>query len=256
MKSYFFRIVCLCDLLMLVACAQNGGEHSVDVPFDKISRNTSVSLTGEEGSPRCSFDINIDVAKGVGVADSVNRAVASVLWSYAPLSLEAAVDSFVAVRSEDYKNDCGGFYVADKRDGVELDKRLYSYSYAFSSEVFSEKEGVLTYKLIFVRYEGGKNSVRTDTYLNFDAKTGHLITVKDILGECTEREAEAKLMDALLEKTECRDVHELREADYLANGEIFVPRNFIITDKSVTFVYNEGEIAPFEKGIIVLDILL
>lgn len=254
-SSFFKYSVISCGfVLQLVACSGKVGGNGIDIPFSKLVRNVAVSLTSEEGAPMCKFSVELDVAKGGAVADSVNSALAHLLWSYDKVSLEAAVDSFVAERSADYKEDCLAFYLADKKDDVMLESKYYSYSYSLSSETESKAEGVLTYRLVYERYEGGNNSVKTLSLLNFDAKTGHLYVLNDILCGRTERELEQKLLDALILETGMHDIHELRENNYLANGEIFVSRNFIVTDNSIIFVYNEGEIAAFDKGIITLEI--
>ena len=90
--------------------------------------------------------------------------------------------------------------------------------------------------------------------MNFEAKTGRLLTLEDLFADGTENQLNNILLKALKEKTGFATLSELKEHNYLTSVDIYAPENFIIGDETVTFIYNPSEIAAYSEGSIELII--
>lgn len=90
--------------------------------------------------------------------------------------------------------------------------------------------------------------------MNFEEKTGRLLSLADIFVDGYESQLKALLLDALKEKTGLTTNQALHNQGYLRSMEIYVPENFILSDTAITFVYNPDEIAPYSLGSIELTI--
>ena len=90
--------------------------------------------------------------------------------------------------------------------------------------------------------------------MNFDNKTGKLLTLRDVFVPGFEQRLNELLLNALVEKADAKDESDLRDRGYLYAMDMFAPENFVLGKKSVTFVYNHYEIASYDKGIIELEL--
>jgi hypothetical protein len=90
--------------------------------------------------------------------------------------------------------------------------------------------------------------------MNFEAKTGRLLNIRNVFIEGFEEQLKPLLLKALQEKTGHESIKALHDNGYLNNSDIYVPENFILGSDAITFVYNPDEIAPYTVGSIELTI--
>jgi hypothetical protein len=101
---------------------------------------------------------------------------------------------------------------------------------------------------------GGNHAVNQQVVMNFEAKTGRLLTTKDIFVDGYETLLKKILLKALKEHTGLRSLKALRKKGYLRGMSIFVPENFILSNDAITFIYNPEEIGPYSLGCTELTI--
>lgn len=92
------------------------------------------------------------------------------------------------------------------------------------------------------------HGINQQQILNFDSRTGLLLTLKDIFVSGYEQPLKDLLLKALLSKTGCKNIHALRARGYLSSMDIFPTENFILGSETITFIYNPSEIAPYSMG--------
>ena len=62
------------------------------------------------------------------------------------------------------------------------------------------------------------------------------------------------LLEKLQEKTDTKNVDELRQKGFLYSMDMFPTENFALDKDGITFIYNAYEIAPYDEGIIELTV--
>ena len=97
-------------------------------------------------------------------------------------------------------------------------------------------------------YEGGAHGTNQQEVMNFEAKTGRLLTLQDIFIDGSEEELNKILLDALIESKGVSSLSDLKQKGYLVSVDIYAPQNFIIGEETITFIYNPSEIAPHTEG--------
>ena len=90
--------------------------------------------------------------------------------------------------------------------------------------------------------------------MNFDNKTGKLLTLSDIFVAGFEQNLNSLLLEKLMVKADVDNIDKLHEKGYHYSMDMFAPENFSIDEESITFVYNPYEIAPYDKGMIELTL--
>lgn len=231
--------------LSLAACG--GDDRAINIDFESIEASETVALTKDADSPECKISLEVKAAKGNDkVAQAVNKAIVAKLFDFANLSPKAAVDSFARKYTSDYVENMSPLYKDDKGDDSK--KPWYQYSYEVKTDVEDGREGVRVYIINLSYYEGGAHGIDHTLTMNFDKRTGKLLTLADVFVAGYQQKLNEKLIDALLKKVDADNVNELHDKDYLYSTDMFPSENFILGEGEITFIYNPYEIAPYEKG--------
>ena len=107
---------------------------------------------------------------------------------------------------------------------------------------------MLNYIARIYLFGGGEHGITQTIVKNFDVKTGHLYTLDDVFVSGYEIFVKEKIIDKLAGKYDVKSLDELREKYIFADGNVYVPDNFILDDDLLTFIYCEDEIAPHDFG--------
>ena len=233
-------------LLLLTNC---GGKKTVadyDLSFDSIVVDTTVTLSKDANSPKCSIHLNLKIAAGpnsVMINDSVLRG--GVLPAdYLSLTNEsiaprAAIDSFIKRYIADYRLFYG------KVNEEEPKARTADLSYWADTEVGMEKDGIVNYTA-HITQKSGADATEYTLVLNFDAETGQIIHLWDINDDLEELGKD--LARQLAKDLSLGDTIALREQGYFVHTDFYAPENFLIGEDGVTFIFVPGEITVKEKG--------
>ena len=252
MRKIPITAVVLATILLSVGCKDDGKEGPLD--FETVSAEKTVSITSEQGAPQCKVQLTIASAvESQGErAKVVNKAVAMRLLDMESASLRTAADSFVNAYTESYKRNFAPLYREDSGDPEK--RKWYEYHYNVTSETSSGRRGVTVYRATVDYYEGGAHGVNQRIVMNFDNETGQLLTLADVFVTGYEQPLSELLTEKLLEKTDTKDLEELRQKGFLYSMDMFPTENFELDKDGITFIYNAYEIAPYEQGIIELNI--
>lgn len=132
--------------------------------------------------------------------------------------------------------------------------------YSFNNEHVLSGFGLLSDKNIYAygieRYVfmGGAHGLETRNYLNFNLKTGKVITENDLFVADYKNKLAELIKNRIIE--ESREYKEEKNSEPILNLEdtdfwtdsIKPNGNFYITDESINYVFNPYEIAPFYLG--------
>ena len=252
LKEVYYVISALLLTVSLSACKKAHGNSEID--FNKITVNKSVSLDNGNESPKCEVSLNILQAANATdiIGQKINNAIVKKIFDMEDIGVQEAADSFANLYTSEYIKNMTPLYRVDRSDSNK--HPWYEYRYTVSTETKNDASNITNYLITLDYYEGGAHGIVQRLTLNFDDKTGLPLTLQDIYGKDYEPRIIEQLLQALMKKTGCKDIQQLRQQGYLYSMDMYVPENYIIGDNSITFIFNPYEIAPYSEGCIELII--
>ncbi len=248
MHKYIISILAVA--LLFCACE----EKRESITFETITTENTVALSNDTLSPTCSVTLRVEQAtrESGRAGEIINSTVSSRLFNRGDDGLAEASEAFAKEYTSNYIKNLKALYSKDKNDP---DKRAwYSYYYIINTKTHAGSKGTMVYLADISYHEGGNHVISQQVAMNFEAETGRLLTLADIFVDGYEPQLEAILLKALKEKTGLTTDQALNSAGYLRTNKIYVPQNFILSDDTITFIFNPDEIAPYTLGTISLTI--
>lgn len=236
--------------LLLCACS----EESETITFETVSANKTVALTADSLSPTCSVDIRLEqaTARSGRAGEVINATVTERLLDRNDDNMQKSAEAYADDYTSNYRRTLLPLYNQDSDDSHK--QAWYHYHYIINSHTQKGSKGTLVYLADINYREGGNHAVNQQVIMNFEAKTGRLLNIRDVFIEGFEEQLKPLLLKALQEKTGLATMKALNDNGYLRHSDIYVPANFILGSDAVTFVYNPDEIAPYTVGSIELTI--
>lgn len=165
------------------------------------------------------------------------------------------------IAGDDMKSCLDGLktkYFADYRHVSDEEKKLYTSAASFGN--WSEQtnfwivyndEGMLVVNHHVYAYTGGAHGNYSSHYLCIDSRDKKLLKLEDVL------QADTAQLVRLLEQ-EARKLYNISEEaplyENMLTEELYIPEQFYISNKGITFVYGIYEIASYADGEINLFI--
>lgn len=240
-------ITYILTMLLLLACKNNDGVN--DIPFETITADKTISLSSEEHAPSCRVHLKLESAtsKAGHIGELINETVIKkFLDPHGEKDMKIAAEKFISTYTDNYKKTMQPLYNQDRNDASK--RFWYEYHYILEATTQKGTDNTITYLTTIDYYEGGAHGINQQQILNFDSRTGLLLTLKDIFVSGYEQPLKDLLLKALLSKTGCKNIRALRAQGYLSSMDIFPTENFILGSETITFIYNPSEIAPYAMG--------
>jgi len=143
-----------------------------------------------------------------------------------------AVDTFISRLQTEYEND-------------DMAPEIYDH---YTGKAEYGKEGVINYTLVEDFYGGGAHPTMVTTILRFDANTGEKINLYEFFTDTCTYTLCDKLTQRLMDNLSVPTVDSLHALGYLEMESMFVSENFLLKKDSVSFFYNQYDIAPYAVG--------
>lgn len=236
-------------ITLLCSCHQENALKRRNIETDSIVADSSVRLTDDANSPECSIHLNIQYikTKGENLLNTAFLKSGIMLPDYMEYSngdgIRKSVDSFVVKYIDDYINFYSKIYKNDKAHPEQYNNR-----YLLSTSIMSEKNDIITYVANLSSYGGGLYETKQTLTKNFNAETGKQIFLDDIFMHGYEKMLKEIILNKFYDKYNVDDIESLKKKYIFADGNIYIPDNFIIEKDGITFIYCEDEIAPHEEG--------
>ena len=250
MKKTTFSVLLLC---LAISCTT---EIEDTILFDSITADKEVKLSNDENSPACAVHLQLQYAteKNGHKAEVVNEIIQKIFLDMSELTVQQAVDSFANTYTSSYVRNFLPLYNQDRADTAK--RSWYEYHYVITSQTQPGGFGTTSYDAIIDYYEGGAHGVNQRMTMNFENKTGRLLELEDIFVPGFESQLNPILQKALSEKVGVRNLRELKDKGYLISMEMFPSKNFLLSDETISFIYNPYEIATYDKGETEINIAL
>lgn len=236
------------------ACKHKPTMREMGIVVDTLKAQTSTPLTDSIPSPQCSVDLEVIYITNKEYAQVNDSLLRSGILSPEYLSLtdkkitpQAAIDSFIHRYEDDYK----AFYTGIFTD--ESDIAGATIGYTLKTSIEEGRDSTLCYKALITQRQG---SITTSYTLcrNIDLPRKRLLRLDDIFVHGYEKGLSEAIADQLMRQSGHKTLEALRESGFFVNSDIYATPNFILGDKSITFVYVAGEIADRSRGEIQVEV--
>ena len=258
MKNKLFLFI---TTLLMVSCwdnNKNNTQQQTDENKDSVVQTENLTFAKSDykkkqkifDSELPNYSINIEVKYAEGdskAAQEINRQLAIFLFNSTITPLGKAKEHFADSLAKEYENELREFYEPDNEY-----QSSYEYEYSQKGSLSDNApENVVAYINRIETYTGGAHGGAMESYINFDKKTGKIITCKDLFGN--KQNAVNKLIKAkIIKDNDCKSEDELIEKrDIFTLGDVYISdNNFTLEKDSILFCYNPYEIAPWSEGFI------
>lgn len=154
------------------------------------------------------------------------------------LTVDGAVEEFI-VDFQQYEDDLGSNFM--------------SYDADTFMQIVYQSEEIISMDLNFYFFTGGAHGYGGTRFLNFDAKTGVLLTADNLFSETETLKtiAESKIR-AQYQIPEGQNIN--ATGFWFKDNQFHLPENIGITDAEIVLLYNAYEIASYAEGAISISI--
>lgn len=245
-------VLTLC--LALGSCHHKPTLQEMGVVLDTLSTEASAPLWPDStNSPQCHVSmelITFSNKEHSPLNDSLFRSgILSPEYlslTTTPLSPRQAVDSFISRYTSDYREFYSGIYT-DEGDSAA------TIGYSLRTSIEEGRDSILTYKARIINRQGLISTEYTRC-VNIDLGKKRLVQLEDVFVPGATKGLEEAITTQLVKQTDSKSITGLREAGFFVNSDVYPTGNFILGDKSITFVYVAGEIADRDKGEIMVEV--
>lgn len=142
--------------------------------------------------------------------------------------------------------------LAERYDPESEYKDMLQYYYNIEANQYDNgSNDVLTYWEQVDTYLGGAHGSHYVQYYNFDRVTGKLFAIQDVVPAEKETLVLMAMQDKLCEDWNAKDLADLQEKTGITMlGDLYLTNNFLLQGDSITFLFNQYEIAPYAAGLI------
>lgn len=233
-------------LAAMVSCGVSGDDYS----FQYITFKETVPYTQSKQHPSYKFDISVLHANG---SDSVfsaafNRDISGLLFGVPQTDVRGAMTKYIESRLEQFRSE-----IAERRE-MGSDMPDIDYTLSMRTDVSDgNKKDIINCNILIYEYTGGAHGATLKTCRNYRTD-GTLIQIDDYFIKGYQEKLVPVLEAELLKTAGCTDRSQLDEKGYFSSTPMHVPADFIIKKDSVTFIFNQYDIAPYSTGIVELTI--
>ncbi|MGN0069452.1 MAG: DUF3298 domain-containing protein [Prevotella sp.] len=248
-------LACALALGMSV-CGCNGnrvGSADNALTFDSVVVDTVARLIAGQDSPSCELKLNFKYANGPH-ADAINDSLLKLLTVCGlpqPTggNVKDALDSFVVAYINDYKKDCLRLYTE-----LNASEGTCSYAFSLNTTVLPSTDSLVAVMAEGYMFTGGAHGTGFTLVRNFEKSTGRMLSTADLFADGGEEKAVEAILGRLYEQTGASDMDALREQGFFFGMDAYVPANVVVGEDSLTFIYQDMEIASHARGEVRVNI--
>ncbi|MDR3793976.1 DUF3298 domain-containing protein [Phocaeicola sp.] len=260
----FSSILCgAFSTMMFPGCTGNHSAGKGGVSVDSVPIDTTVYLdAANPGSPNCQIKLCFKYLKS-DPYDSLTQVINQTLEEafFSAHAGMASPQAFVSAIKEslvhDYLKDVEDSYQADVKNGMKADEipNWYNYEFEIRSQLEGGKDNIWNYSVTTFQYTGGAHPNTWARWVNVDARDGHGLTKEEVFQKGADEEICKRIFVQLLadvnrklETDTLTCLEGLNEVGVLLDTDLYIPDNFLLGKKGVTFLYNTYDIAPYYMG--------
>ncbi|MBQ5453304.1 MAG: DUF3298 domain-containing protein [Bacteroidales bacterium] len=248
MKKISIFLVLTAVLLFSCNRSKKADKLSDTLVFDCAEFDTVAYLSDQEPSAKCEIKIRLFYAKGPN-AHLINDSVLNSgilpeeeLKRGAKKTIPRAVEIFARNYIKAYKKN----FKQAKKDDPEF--MVSEQEFTLSSSYGYGKDSIINYQADSYSYSGGAHGMTFSVALNFDAKTGRLLTIKDLLKSGSEDALCEKITANIAKQYNVSGLDGLKDNGIFDMFDPYIPDNYVFGKDTLTFIYEADEIGPHSYG--------
>lgn len=234
--------------ILFGACQKAHMAHIDGLTMREIALDTTYTLGKDTDAPFCHVTIHMQYADGKN-AQKINTAILTpgiLPPEYQPTDISdvpIAVKTFANQYIRRYRDANTPLYKYDRTHNKD-----YGQSFQLTVSTQSRYQNILTY-IATIKTRYGEQSETSQTIVrNIDTRSGNILSLDDIYIHGAEESIKAVIVKKLAKSHGADGLDGLRDRHIFTSSEVYIPDNFIIDRDKVIFIYQQGEIAPYEEG--------
>ena len=246
MRGFIFSFVTAWVLFAVAGCSETssvGGAQINKVASAvrvKTAELKTLPADEEAGDEELMFDVSVSLDSVVAnenidstAAVKINNyIVTKMLGQSSYLSVKEAIDAFIEKKKEEFKAE-------------EYLMTCYDHIIGTADVGLN---GVINYTFHEDYYGGGAHPTQLVTIQRFDMQTGRTLGLWDVFSDSCSNTLKGLLTKKLMDREEVKTLDELHEKGFLEMVDMFLPQNFWMDKDSLSFFFNQYDIAPYALG--------
>ena len=243
-------------ITVLFACnrAKKADKESDTLVFDCVVFDTTAALSPESESPKCEIRISLFYAKGPNahlINDSILRSgllPEEELKRGVKKTVPKAVEIFARNYIKKYKKNFKQLSKDAPANITAEQEFVLKSSYGYG------KDSIINYQADTYSFSGGAHAMTFSVSMNFDPKTGKLVSIKDVIKPQCEEKICTKIAADIARQYGVSDLDGLKDNGIFDMYDPYIPENYVIGKDSLTFIFEADEIGPHSYGQITAKI--
>ena len=246
MSFKFSRLLLL--LIIFSGCKNDKEEKNISASL-RFEKESLVKKAGENCDTAeydCSI-IALDVVRATGaegVAKKINRNLDEHIIKLISSEQDPQIQSLDSLAEK---------FLTDYREAAENFSEEPPWEAYVNERISFQSDSIISVNITTEIFSGGAHGYKTLTLLNFDPKTGRILSKNDIFKEDFTAFVEQKFRQ---QQGIPEDANINSTGFWFENETFSLPENIGFSDDKVILVYNSYEIAPYAAGDIVMEIPL
>lgn len=234
----------------LFSCGQKTASAvSDELAFDSIVKDTTVVLTHGTDTGRCTLHMSVLFAQGKNAQAVNDTLLSSGIFlngfcdtALVGMTVQKAIDTYAQTFIDTWRRECEPLL----KDGFSGPAATYSYE--VSTSVQPGRDSTVTYLASSYLFTGGAHGTGVSLAMNFDTRSGRLLGLDDVFRHGYEVTTNRLIVERLLREQCVKDEAALKEMGIFDFCDVFTTGNFILGKDSITFIYQQDEVAPHAVG--------
>ena len=246
MKRKTFQTLFIIGTFLLSACNDTGKWNGI--AFSKASENIKIKASEIKEVPTDSylpeeemvFDVSVDMdfmdpkdTEDSVACDRINRYLITQLLSQPEASTQLeAIENYIKKKKAEFKAE---------------EYMMTCYDHITGEAAYGIK-GVINYTFTEDFFGGGAHPVQNIIIRRFNTTTGDPIGLWDVFVDSCSTSLKNLLTERLMDAMCVKTIDDLKSLGFLDMVDMFVPENFLMEPDTLTFFFNQYEIAPYAMG--------
>lgn len=254
-RSFFWFITLVAVSLLTVACKEKPKAEADSLKLSSSSLKDNAQLKNSPAQLGLSLSLSIDYPAAFPNAKVLKNVRMEMMKDFfaEPEMPDSVYESPKAVL-EAYAKDYKQFFFESESTYADVEDEAGMYSsdpwYNTMKTIVRHNDTYLfSYTVSTDRYSGGAHGEKRYTNTVIDLKTGKKITEDDLFTDKAKAFIVTMIIDKIMKQNKLNSVEALTEIGYFdVNEELNLNNNFYLTEKGLTYTYNEYEIAGYAVG--------
>ena len=250
-------ITCLLGLVFSCNLPNKGIQEKTGLSIDSLQVDSTQKHILKKDTLWCSVRMNIKYLSGKGASKLNQLILSNNIFppfcnndSLQNLPLKKRVNSFIQLFFYESVTNAPSI-----NNEFSTSENRYAYHYILETTINSYKDNIIS--CVYHHTLAINELSEDDKWIeckNINITTKKILTLEDIFVRGYEYTLNSLMEKQLLKQFKAKDTDELLRQDVLLTDDISAPRNFIIKEDEMVFIYNNGEITNTHIGEIEIKI--